>query len=196
MDAGTGLWKSIQRYICTVTVKSYVWTGLGLGFWTWQWQYLQLIFVFWVGTKYSSALCQDWMLCIAWQLAIRVKWPDIVVPCAGKKGSRPACLQWASWLTLECHPRNPLQSAPETHTRIHQCSETSAVKPTLTCHWAGICICFPVLFQAAGTNMWFCIFLGRWWLRTGANSFDSSFFLRNVVSIVSIFLCCLWPVAC
>ena len=84
----------------------------------------------------------------------------------------------------------------DSHTRIHQCSETSAVKPTLTCHWAGICICFPVLFQAAGTNMWFCIFLGRWWLRTGANSFDSSFFLRNVVSMVSIFLCCLWPVAC
>ena len=48
----------------------------------------------------------------------------------------------------------------DSHTRIHQCSETSAVKPTLTCHWAGICICFPVLFQAAGTNMWFCIFLG------------------------------------
>ena len=84
---------------------------------------------------------------------------------------RKKCLQWASWLTLD------YSTIQETHCNSHQRLShshsaasvgswpwPSAVKPTLTCLWAGIGICFPVLFQAVGD----C------WLVTGAILFDSS----------------------
>ena len=50
MDAGTWLWKSIQRYICTVTVKSYVWTPD----WTWTWILDLAMAVFAINFCFSS----------------------------------------------------------------------------------------------------------------------------------------------
>ena len=109
--------------------------------------------------------------------------------CRHKKRSRPASMPPVSKLInfglQQYHPRNTLQFTPEILTLAFSCISSwpwpSAVKPTLTCPWAGIGICFQYSFRPLVTaDLWLVPF----------------FLIRQLLQIcwlVSIFLWCLWP---